>query len=128
MGAKFIRGIMVTAGACLILAACSRLPSIPVPKMPKFGVPKIHKITVYQGNVLTQRMVDDLRPGMTRRQVVFILGEPVNVNPFRVDRWDYVYTVSTGEGFNVNRRVSVYFDDNALVRIEGDLAPGHGES
>ena len=96
--------------------------------MPKFGMPKIHKITVYQGNVLTQRMVDDLRPGMTRRQVVFVLGEPINVNPFRVDRWDYVYTVATGDGFNVNRRVSVYFEEDALVRIEGDLAPGQGES
>ncbi len=94
--------------------------------MPKFGIPKIHKITVYQGNVLTQRMVDDLRPGMTRRQVVFVLGEPVNVNPFRLDRWDYIYTVATGEDFNLNRRVSVYFQEDALVRIEGDLAPGKG--
>jgi len=97
-----------------------------MPSMPKFGIPKIHKITVYQGNVLTQRMVDDLRPGMTRRQVVFVLGEPVNVNPFRLDRWDYIYTVATGEDFNLNRRVSVYFQEDALVRIEGDLAPGKG--
>lgn len=95
--------------------------------MPSFGIPKIHKITVYQGNVLTQRMVDDLRPGMTRRQVVFILGEPINVNPFRIDRWDYIYTVATGDGFNVNRRVTVYFDEDALARIQGDLAPGQGE-
>ncbi len=91
--------------------------------MPKFGVPKIHKITVYQGNVLTQRMVDELRPGMTRRQVVFILGQPVNINPFRSDRWDYIYTVATGEDFHVNRRVTVLFEDDALVRIQGDLAP-----
>jgi len=113
-------------GACLVLAGCGGLPNIPMPSMPKFGIPKIHKITVYQGNVLTQRMVDDLRPGMTRRQVVFVLGEPVNVNPFRLDRWDYIYTVATGEDFNLNRRVSVYFQEDALVRIEGDLAPGKG--
>ena len=94
--------------------------------MPKFGVPKIHKITVYQGNVLTQRMVDELRPGMTRRQVVYILGQPVNVNPFRVDRWDYIYTVATGDGFNVNRRVTVYFEGDSLVRVQGDLAPDMG--
>ncbi len=119
--------ILLTAGVCLILAGCSGMPSIPTPSLPKFGIPKIHKITVYQGNVLTQRMVDDLRPGMTRRQVVFILGEPVNVNPFRIDRWDYIYTVATGQGFNIKRRVSVYFEEDALARIEGDLAPGKGE-
>ncbi|MCY4278745.1 MAG: outer membrane protein assembly factor BamE [Gammaproteobacteria bacterium] len=119
---------LLAVGACLVLAGCGGLPSIPMPSMPKFGIPKIHKITVYQGNVLTQRMVDDLRPGMTRRQVVFVLGEPVNVNPFRLNRWDYIYTVTTGEDFYINRRVSVYFEDDALVRIEGDLAPGQGKS
>lgn len=94
--------------------------------MPRFGIPTIHKITVYQGNVLTQRMVDELRPGMTRRQVVYVLGQPVNVNPFRVERWDYIYTVATGDGFNVNRRVTVYFEGDALTRIQGDLAPNMG--
>ncbi len=87
-------------------------------------VPKIHKITVYQGNVLTQRMVDELRPGMTRRQVVYVLGQPVNANPFRLDRWDYVYTVAAGSGFRVNRIMTLSFEEDALVRIQGDLAPG----
>lgn len=104
----------------LVLSGCGGLSNM---SMPKFGIPKIHKITVYQGNVLTQRMVDELRPGMTRRQVVFILGQPVNVNPFRSNRWDYIYTVATGEGFHINRRVTVFFDDDALTRIQGDLAP-----
>lgn len=118
---------LLTLIACLglMLSGCGRLPSI---SMPKFGAPKIHKITVYQGNVLTQRMVDELRPGMTRRQVVYVLGQPVNVNPFRLDRWDYIYTVATGEGFRVNRRVTVYFEGDSLVRVQGDLAPDMEES
>lgn len=118
-----MKQLLLLACIALIVAGCGRLPTI---SMPKFGVPKIHKITVYQGNVLTQRMVDELRPGMTRRQVVYVLGQPVNVNPFRIDRWDYIYTVATGEGFSVNRRVTVYFEGDALVRVQGDLAPKMG--
>lgn len=115
-----MKPLLLITFCALLLFGCSGLSNV---SMPKFGIPKIHKITVYQGNVLTQRMIDELRPGMTRRQVVYILGQPVNVNPFRSNRWDYIYTVATGEGFRVNRRVTVFFNEDALVRILGDLVP-----
>ena len=52
---------------------------MPKPKMPKisFKMPRVHKITVQQGNVITQEMIDRLKPGMTREQVAFVMGEPV---------------------------------------------------
>ncbi|HCZ17273.1 MAG TPA: outer membrane protein assembly factor BamE, partial [Candidatus Accumulibacter sp.] len=46
---------------------------------------------VQQGNVLTQEMVAQLRPGLSKDQVRFILGTPVLVDMFHLNRWDYFY-------------------------------------
>ena len=42
--------------------------------------PGVYKIDIQQGNVVTQDMIDQLRPGMTRRQVRFIMGNPLTVS------------------------------------------------
>ena len=62
-----------------------------------FSFPKVANVPVQQGNVITQEMVDRLKPGMTRRQVAFVMGEPVVRDPFNPDRWDYVYSVQVGD-------------------------------
>ena len=41
------------------------------------SLPRVHKVSVQQGNVITQEMVDQLKPGMTRSQIAFIMGEPI---------------------------------------------------
>ena len=66
-------------------------------------------------------MIAKLRPGMTRAQVRFALGSPLIVDPFRTDRWDYVYMFQK-QGKDMERRnITVIFDDDKLVRIEGDV-------
>ena len=50
-------------------------------------VPRVHKVSVQQGNVITQEMIDRLKPGMTRSQVAYVMGEPVIENTFNPDRW-----------------------------------------
>ena len=73
--------------------------------------------------VVTQEMINRLKPGMTRRQVRFILGEPVLANAFREDRWDYVYTIQIGSLDRLQQGLTVYFEDDALSYFEGDFLP-----
>jgi len=91
--------------------------------MPKVGLPRVHKVTVQQGNVITQDMIDRLKPGMTRSQVAFVMGEPVFRNPFEDDRWDYIYTLQVPGYYEEEKRVSLYFEDGVLAYFTGDYAP-----
>ena len=87
------------------------------------ALPRVYKVTVQQGNVITQKMVDSLKPGMTREQVAYVMGEPVIKNPFDQDRWDYVYTLRVPGVVNDHMKLSLYFTDGLLSHFVGDLAP-----
>lgn len=97
-----------------ILSGCSSAP----------GLVTEYRIDVQQGNVLTQEMVSQLRPGLTKDQVRFILGTPMLVDMFHADRWDYVYRLQKGRGNEVEaRKFSTFFDaDGKLLRVAGDVA------
>ncbi|PMY42511.1 outer membrane protein assembly factor BamE [Pseudomonas sp. GW456-L14] len=87
--------------------------------------PGVYKIDIQQGNVVTQDMIDQLRPGMTRRQVRFIMGNPLLTDTFHADRWDYLYSLQPGGGERQQERVSVIFNGNdQLVSLSGDFMPG----
>ncbi len=63
--------------------------------------------------------MEQLKPGMTKRQVSFVLGTPLVTDPFRSDRWDYVYQVKDGESaITEQKRLTLYFDADNLVHIE----------
>ncbi len=83
----------------------------------------VHKIDVQQGNVLTQDDINLLEPGMTRRQVQFIMGSPMVADVFHQERWDYIYRLKPGYGDVTEDRVSIFFDGNSLERIEGTMYP-----
>lgn len=92
------------------------------------SVPRIvneYKIDIQQGNVLTQEMVSQLKPGLTKDQVRFILGTPVLMDMFHANRWDYVYRLQKGStGVAETRKFSVFFDaDGKLSRVGGDVTP-----
>ena len=78
---------------------------------------------VQQGNVVTQEMIDQLKIGMSRRQVRFILGTPLIEDPFHQDRWDYYYSRLSGREGLARRILSVFFKDDALVKIRGGDTP-----
>jgi outer membrane protein assembly factor BamE len=82
-----------------------------------------YKMDIQQGNVITQDMLARVQPGMTRSQVRFALGTPLVVDPFRGDRWDYVYLYSKHGIVTEQRRIVVVFKDDKLARIEGEAAP-----
>ena len=84
--------------------------------------PGVYRIDIPQGNVITQEMVDQLRPGLTKRQVTFILGTPLIRDTFDQDRWDYLYSYQPGGGERVQERITVFFDENGeLTHFEGDF-------
>jgi len=80
-----------------------------------------HRIDVQQGNALDQENLARLKPGLTRSQVRFLLGTPLVVDPFHTNRWDYVYTFHKAGKLTEQKRVTLFFEGDTLVRIEGDL-------
>ena len=85
--------------------------------------PGVYKIGIPQGNIITQDMVDQLRPGMTKRQVIFVMGTPLVRDPFHQDRWDYIYSYQPGGGTRGQEGITVFFEDDQLVRFTGDFVP-----
>ena len=80
-----------------------------------------HRIDVQQGNALDQESVAKLKPGLTRSQVRFLLGTPLLVDPFRPNRWDYVYTFHKAGKLAEQKRITLFFDNDVLQRMEGDV-------
>nr|WP_289623073.1 outer membrane protein assembly factor BamE [Neisseria montereyensis] len=97
--------------ALLGLAACSaeRVSNFPS-----------YKLKVIQGNELDARAVASLQPGMSRDQVQLLLGTPLLRDPFHNDRWDYTYNTSRNGIVSEQRTLTLYFNNDQLVRAEGD--------
>jgi len=87
------------------------------------GFPGVYRLNVEQGNIVNQEMVDKLRPGMSRRQVRFVLGTPLIEDSFNLDRWDYVYEIRRGSEMLARQQFSVFFDGETLSHFIGDLKP-----
>ena len=86
-------------------------------------MPLIYRPTIQQGNIVTQEAVNQLQPGMSKRQARFVLGTPMLDDIFHADRWDYVYTVGKGSEPDEIKQLALFFEDDRLVRIEGDYRP-----
>ena len=105
---------LLAASLLALLAACSHAPRIP-------GITP-YKMDIQQGNFVSQEMVAQLKPGMTREQVRFILGTPLVTDIFHADRWDYVYWREAPNGKREERRVALFFSaDDKLERVAGDV-------
>lgn len=88
-------------------------------------IPFVYRVDIQQGNVIDQAMIDKLEPGMTRAKVKFIMGTPLLVDPFHSDRWEYVYSNEPGSGVRVHRHIALFFKDNELTHIEGNVTPAN---
>lgn len=105
--------LLLAAFLALALAACTQVPRIP-------GITP-YKMDIQQGNYVSQEMAAQLRPGMSREQVRYVLGTPLVADIFHGDRWDYVYWREAPDGKREERRISLFFADNKLERITGDV-------
>ncbi len=88
-----------------------------------YRFPGVHRITIQQGNVVNQAMIDKLRPGMTMSQVRFVLGNPVLEDPLNQSRWDYVSTVQIAGGETLRRKLVLHFRADRLSHFEGGFIP-----
>lgn len=92
-------------------AACSYIPNL-----------SPHRMEIQQGNFVSQEMVGQLKAGMTKDQVRFAMGTPLVADAFHGDRWDYVFVRQRANSREVeHRRISVFFEQDKLARIEGDV-------
>lgn len=84
----------------------------------------VYRMTVQQGNFLDARQVVQVKEGMTRAQVRFLLGTPMLPDAFDRDRWDYLYTLDLGPTQQKTRqRLTLWFTEDKVSRIENDGAP-----
>ena len=88
------------AGAVVMLSACTT-----------------HRVEVQQGNILESSAIDELRVGMTRQQVRFLLGNPVIVDAFHANRWDYIYYTTPAGTDTTPQRLTLIFDGDVLREI-----------
>lgn len=88
-----------------------------------FSTGCIYKTPVQQGNILVQDEIDKIKPGMSKRQVVLVLGTPAVADPFNQDRWDYVNTYKVNGKIDKVKKLSLYFENDKLTRTEGNYFP-----
>jgi outer membrane protein assembly factor BamE len=106
---RLLAVVVLATGA----AACTAVPRIP-------GITP-YRMEIQQGNFVSQDMVSQLKPGMSKEQVRFILGTPLVTDIFHAERWDYVYWRETSDGRREQRKLIVHFDKGQLARIDGDV-------
>lgn len=109
---KTLRTGLTGTALVLALTACGST---------EWGFP--YRPNIQQGNWITSEQVARLETGMSREQVRFLLGTPTLQDIFRSDRWDYPYYSKPGYGDAEQRRFSVWFDGDYLVRWDGDTQP-----
>lgn len=88
----------------------------------------VYRQPIYQGNLLEKSAVDQLQAGMSKQQVMLLLGTPSIADPFHHERWDYTATqrvgrVRKGEGKNL----TLWFEGDTLAKWEGDYFPEQDE-
>jgi outer membrane protein assembly factor BamE len=110
---RMIRPVFLLLGGAA-LTGCGFFPTIP-------GVTP-YRIEIQQGNFISQEQVVQLKPGMSKEQVRLALGTPLLNDIFHADRWDYVFwRERAGGGKRETRKLTVFFEDGKLTRLDGDV-------
>jgi outer membrane protein assembly factor BamE len=110
--------------AAVTLAGCAASAD---PERRFAGLITPYRMEVVQGNVVTQEMAAQLRPGLTRDQVRGLLGSPLLADIFHADRWDYVFTLKRN-GVEVQRRtLVVWFEGDVIKSVEAPELPSERE-
>ncbi|HEX2332629.1 MAG TPA: outer membrane protein assembly factor BamE [Burkholderiales bacterium] len=89
--------------------------------MPRIPGITPYRIDIQQGNYISSDMVAQLKPGMSREQVRLALGTPLLTDIFHADRWDYIYWFERAGAKPEQRKLTVFFEDGKLTRLDGDV-------
>ncbi|HQR59848.1 MAG TPA: outer membrane protein assembly factor BamE [Methylophilaceae bacterium] len=101
----------------LFCAACSS-------SLPSFTP---YVMEIQQGNVVTPKMMMQLRPGMSKAQVRFVMGTPLLADSFHANRWDYFYELRKQGKIVEQRNVVLEFENEKLKSVRGDVIPSAAE-
>lgn len=104
--ATFLSALLLPLFAALIAVSVS-------------GCQIVYRLPTRQGNIIEQKQLDQLKLGMTPVQVSYLLGTPLATNQLSASRWDYVSDYRSPRGEHSQRVVSLYFEADKLVRMEG---------
>ncbi len=109
--------------AALCIGALAAVAGCASQDRSRSGLFQPYRIEIPQGNYVDQTMFRQVKPGMTREQVRFALGTPLLTDPFRNDRWDYVFLFKHPDGSVDSRRASVLFAEGKVASVEADTLP-----
>lgn len=91
----------------LIITGCSGV------KFSEWHFP--YTMEVQQGIYITKQQVSQIKVGMTKEQVSFIIGRPLTQFMFDQNRWDYFYQDYKNNTLEQSYTVSILFDSNDQV-------------
>jgi outer membrane protein assembly factor BamE len=114
---------LLVALACVGVVGCSAVPDT----SKAIDAVSPYKIDLVQGNVVTREQLAYLKVGMNRAMVRDVLGTPLLTSVFHAQRWDYVFTLQRQGAEPQSRRVTVFFKDDLIERIEADALPSEAE-
>jgi outer membrane protein assembly factor BamE len=80
---------------------------------------------IQQGNLVSSKMMMQLKPGMTKTQVRFVMGTPLINDSFHKDQWDYFYQMEKDGAIIEKRRVILMFEKDLLAKVKGDVIPAN---
>lgn len=106
--------VLLTVSLILTTPGCSTILS---------NLPGVYTLDIQQGNMIEQAMIDQLRPNMTKRQVLYIMGSPMVSDSFHERRWDYLFAEQKGGEERVQKRISLFFNGDNLMGVQGDFHP-----
>ncbi len=87
------------------------------------NLPGVYTLEIQQGNMVDKDMVDQLKPNMTKRQVLYIMGSPMLVDFFHKNRWDYLYSKQIDGDEREQKRIALFFENEVLTGVQGDFKP-----
>ncbi len=76
-----------------------------------------YKIDVQQGNIITNKDLKTIQPGMTQATVEKRLGLPILRNIYKDGRTVYVYTIKRGHHAMQRRNLFIYFRHGKVARV-----------
>src|ERR1700722_2432128 len=121
-----MRGTLIAAVLATTLAGCSTYDSV-TQRIAQSITP--YRITVVQGNFVSQEAASQMQIGMSRDQVKALLGTPLLSDMFHADRWDYIFYFKRGSTSVVQQRdfVVTFAGDRVVGWTGGENLPSNLE-
>lgn len=109
-----------TGLAALLLAGCAGDAN-------RAGLFSPYRISIPQGNYVTQEMLTQVKEGMTREQVRYVLGTPLVEDAFHPGRWDYVFRYQHPSGRADLRHATVEFASDRVSKVSSVDLPARDD-